>query len=135
MHKLGRELLPPTPNVAKEREKWRRSKTPSHGGRSVSFNETVVVISDSAEAKHNTLEVEKESCSMPQSPPPKHIPFRASLSPPPPSISVPPPFSSAQINPIKTYDDSQLALDFAEDIPSDESLLSKFLSKVGKRFM
>lgn len=129
LDKIGAELLPPTPNVAKEREKWLMMN--AHGmknGRQVSFSETVVIISDGAETQNtmSTLQLDPSS-RRPQSPPPKHSPF--ALSPPPP----PPPTSSAIV--IGTYDDSQLAMDFAEDIPSEDSFFSKLLSKVGKRFM
>jgi hypothetical protein len=130
LDKTGAELLPPTPNVAKEREKWLMMN--AHGtknGRQVSFSETVVIISDGAETQNTMLStLQLDPSSRPaQSPPPKHSPFALSLPPPPP------PTSSAIV--IRTYDDSQLAMDFAEDIPSEDSFFSKLLSKVGKRFM
>lgn len=131
-NRLGRELLPPSPDVAKERQRWIKEGGLYQQHRQVSFSETVVVISDGTDAETQNSEVstlqlatDSKSFSRPQSPPPKQNP-KESLSKLPPTVS----------SAIKTdmYDDSQLAMDLAEDIPSQPNLLSKFFTKVSKRF-
>ncbi|KAG2175348.1 hypothetical protein INT44_007836 [Umbelopsis vinacea] len=116
---LLHDLLPPTPDVAKEREKWIYQRQRAH--RQVSFNDTVVIISDGTGAETQKILLQQQqdmvtqtTTRRPQSPPPKHVPFRA------PTIA---------------YDDSQLAMDLAEDLPSETSFFSKVFTKVGKRFM
>ncbi|KAI8576436.1 hypothetical protein K450DRAFT_256755 [Umbelopsis ramanniana AG] len=121
---LLHDLLPPTPDVAKEREKWIYQRQRAH--RQVSFNDTVVIISDGTGAETQKILLQQQdmvtqtTTRRPQSPPPKHIPFRA------PTIA---PSSVA------AYDDSQLAMDLAEDLPAETGFFSKVFTKVGKRFM
>jgi len=132
--KLGKELLPPTPNVAKERKKLLNGGYHPRVNRQVSFNETVVVISDGTGAEPqnsalSTLQLDTKSFSRPQSPPPpKHKPITAKSLPSPPlskNLSI--------VKPTEMYDDSQLAMDLAEDIPSEVSFFSRLLTRV-KRF-
>ncbi|KAJ2958950.1 hypothetical protein NQZ79_g5565 [Umbelopsis isabellina] len=132
-NRLGKELLPPSPDVAKERQRWMKEGGIYQQHRQVSFSETVVVISDRTDAETQNTEVSTlqlatdiKSFSRPQSPPPKQNP-KESLSKVPPTVS----------SEIKTdmYDDSQLAMDLAEDIPSQPNLFSKFLTKFSKRFV
>jgi len=126
LHALGKDLLPPTPDVAREREKWIYQRQRAH--RQVSFNDTVVIISDGTGAETQKILLQQQdmvtqttTTRRPQSPPPKHIPFRA---------------PTTTIAPCSAYDDSQLAMDLAEDLPAEEtSFFSKVFTKVGKRFM
>jgi hypothetical protein len=103
-----------------------------HQHRQVSFSETVVVISDGTDAETQNTQVstlqlatDTKSFSRPQSPPPKQNPKE--------SLSKVPTVSSD----IRTdmYDDSQLAMDLAEDIPCQPKLFSKLLTKFSKRFV
>jgi hypothetical protein len=124
---LGKDLLPPTPDVAKERERWIYQRQRAH--RQVSFNDTVVIISDGTGAETQKILLQQQdmvtqttTTRRPQSPPSKHIPFRA------PTTTIAPSSAAA-------YDDSQLAMDLAEDLPSETGFFSKVFTKVGKRFM
>ncbi|KAH8551432.1 hypothetical protein BGW37DRAFT_493615 [Umbelopsis sp. PMI_123] len=127
---LGKDLLPPTPDVAKEREKWLYQH--NRANRQVSFNDTVVIISDGTGAETQKIllqqqphKVTQTTTRRPQSPPPKHIPFKA------PAVVT----KTIAPSSVATYDDSQLAMDLAEDLPSETSFFSKVFTKVGKRFM